>query len=234
MILTHCLFVCFLLSSNKSEFNLKETTWEAQIVERFIANNVEAHAPKHLRVLDIDNLAYYLEQSGNDATRNEILVELLRSACCDTTRPEVMTAAYEALKTKSKMAEAFVEGLLSYYVSTSKEEEATTGAHRRQWAEILDGYKLHHVRLLSSAASAASAKNNHAKYISPFYQQAAAREHEHAAVATTAREHKKKHHHKEHKNKKSKKHHRDKAGHGEANTFCFVFFCFCFVFLFES
>jgi hypothetical protein len=157
----------------------------------------------------------------------------MRVACTDTLRPEVMTAAYNALKTRSKMDEAFVEGLLSYYVSTSKEEQSGALADglppiaQRQWSSILDGYKLHYIKCmpLSTAAASESINNphnaTHAKFISTFYQRAAAREaaqNEHASTAPSKENHHKKKNkeHKEHK-KKSKKPQRDKAATTPAN-----------------
>lgn len=63
-----------------SEFKLENTDWEKLIVEHFITNNLDVKAPEPLRILDLDNLNKYNQLVKNAKVKQQILMELLRSA----------------------------------------------------------------------------------------------------------------------------------------------------------
>ena len=70
----------------KSEFNLSKTEWETKIISHFVKSNTDPKTNEQLRLIDIENLGKYLNNLKDQSSRNEILVELLRSASQDKNR----------------------------------------------------------------------------------------------------------------------------------------------------
>ena len=54
--------------------------WEKTICEHFIINNKDPKVPEPLRNVDLDNLSKYIPLIKNSKLKQQILMELLRSA----------------------------------------------------------------------------------------------------------------------------------------------------------
>ena len=65
----------------KSEFKLSENPdWEKTICEHFIANNKDPKVAEPLRIVDLDNMTKYVPLVKNSKVKQQLLMELLRSA----------------------------------------------------------------------------------------------------------------------------------------------------------
>lgn len=59
---------------------MENTDWEKQILEHFITNNKDPKVAEPLRILDLDNLNKYLPLIKNSKLKQQVLMEILRSA----------------------------------------------------------------------------------------------------------------------------------------------------------
>ena len=68
------------LIKNLSEFKLESTEWEKVIIDYFILNNKDPKVAEPIRNLDLENLSKYLPLIKNTKIKQQVLMELLRSA----------------------------------------------------------------------------------------------------------------------------------------------------------
>ena len=60
-----------------------------QIIEEFLKANTESKSPESLRLTAIDNLEKYFLHSHNKQLKDEIFIELLRSAAYEKSRVSI-------------------------------------------------------------------------------------------------------------------------------------------------
>jgi hypothetical protein len=81
----------FTINFTKSEFKLTNTKWENQIIEEFLKANTEPSSPESLRLTAFNNLEKYFLSCLNKQLKDEILIELLRSAAYEISRVNIFT-----------------------------------------------------------------------------------------------------------------------------------------------
>lgn len=99
-------------------------------------NNTDPKVAEALRLIDLENLEKYYPLLQDIKQKHQILIELLRSACFEKTRKQVMKTSDRMLRDLTKLDDGYINSLIEFY--SSKRFNAVTIL---SWSETIDFHK---------------------------------------------------------------------------------------------